>query len=37
MILDLGTFISDRVNNKMNVAATKNNIEIRSPFQKKHS
>ena len=34
MILDLGTFISDRVNNKVNVAATKNGIEIRSPFLK---
>ena len=34
MVLDLGTFISDRINNKVNVASNRNGIEIRSPFLK---
>lgn len=32
MILDIGTFMADRVSIKMGIAAKKNNIEIRTPF-----
>ena len=35
MILDFDTFMCDRVVNKMNTAAHKNNIETRSPFLSK--
>ena len=34
MVLDLGTFISDRVIAKANTSSSRNGIEIRSPFLK---
>ena len=35
MIIDFDTYICDRINTKMGLAARKNNIEIRSPFLNK--